>query len=76
MKHEIHIIEERCKGCGICVSACQSGVLTRTEETDSTKPAIPQIVGLEHCMGCGVCEMLCPDFAIWVTTELCEGVAR
>ena len=57
----IHIIEERCKGCGFCVEFCPREVFVlskRTEITDSSQ-----------CADCGLCALLCPDFAIYVESS-------
>lgn len=57
------IREERCKGCGICVTFCPKHVL----EVDELSKV--HAVRKEDCIGCGQCELLCPDFAIFVDKE-------
>jgi 2-oxoglutarate ferredoxin oxidoreductase subunit delta len=64
---EIHVIEDRCKGCGICIEICQAGVLERSENTNCEGHSYPVVKNAKTCLGCGMCEMLCPDFAIWIT---------
>jgi len=63
---EIHIIEERCKGCGFCIEFCPRGVLEKSEEFNTKGYHPPRVKDEEACVGCGFCEMLCPEFAIFV----------
>ncbi|MBZ5498079.1 MAG: hypothetical protein LAP85_16895 [Acidobacteriia bacterium] len=55
----IEVKKEWCKGCAICVDACQKKVLVM-------KGVYPEVVLIEECTLCGMCEVLCPDFAIAV----------
>ncbi len=55
----IEIKKEWCKSCGICVDACNRGVL-------EMKGEYPEIVIEDKCNACGMCEVMCPDFAITV----------
>ena len=58
-KHNIKIIEERCKGCEICVVYCPEDVL-------AMKDMVVAVSTLDKCTGCMRCELFCPDFAIYV----------
>lgn len=62
----VHIIEERCKGCGFCVEFCPKGVLIMSSSTNSKGYHPPEITEQIHCVNCGLCALLCPDFAIYV----------
>jgi 2-oxoglutarate ferredoxin oxidoreductase subunit delta len=73
LKAEIHVIEDRCKGCGICIEICQADVLAQSESTNSQGHPYPVVKNAAACLGCGMCEMLCPDFAIWVAVIESEG---
>lgn len=64
-KGELHIIKERCKGCGFCVEYCPKGVLALSEEFNSKGYHPPEVVKPDECVNCDLCEMLCPDFAIY-----------
>lgn len=48
------IIEERCTGCGLCLTACESGGFNAiTIEHDVAK------VDVKACDGCGLCKIMC-----------------
>ncbi len=50
-----------CKGCGLCVEFCPTGVLA-FEGNDER----PVIVAPEKCTACHWCDTHCPDLAIVV----------
>ncbi len=54
---------DRCKGCGLCLSACPQGVLKLDEDDLNTKGYHPiAYLDPEHrCTGCGLCAVICPD---------------
>jgi 2-oxoglutarate ferredoxin oxidoreductase subunit delta len=62
----VHVIEERCKGCGFCVEFCPQGRLAMSAEVNSKGYHPPEITGQGGCVNCGLCALLCPDFAIYV----------
>ena len=68
----VHVINERCKGCGFCIEFCPRGLLEISEETNSKGYHPPVVNDDIHCTNCGLCELLCPDFAIYVE----EGETR
>lgn len=63
----IHVVEERCKGCGFCVEFCPKSVLVFTQHTNANGYHPPAILDESFCVNCGLCALLCPDFAIYVT---------
>lgn len=65
----VHIIEERCKGCGFCVEFCPQGVLVMSKRTNAKGYHPPEITDESHCVNCGLCALLCPDFAIYVDDD-------
>lgn len=67
-KYEIHIIEDRCKGCGFCIEFCPEDVLFESEQYNVKGYHPPEPKNPDDCVGCRLCELLCPDFAIYVTT--------
>jgi 2-oxoglutarate ferredoxin oxidoreductase subunit delta len=60
---KIDIFKAWCKGCGICVAFCPTGVLAKDEA------GTPYVKDIEKCINCGWCEIRCPDFAITVEAE-------
>jgi 2-oxoglutarate ferredoxin oxidoreductase subunit delta len=62
----VHVIEERCKGCGYCVEFCPQGVLVMSKRTNTKGYHPPELIQDAHCVNCGLCALLCPDFAIYV----------
>jgi 2-oxoglutarate ferredoxin oxidoreductase subunit delta len=62
----VHVIEERCKGCGFCVEFCPRQLLVMSERTNSKGYHPPEVADDLHCVNCGLCALLCPDFAIYV----------
>jgi 2-oxoglutarate ferredoxin oxidoreductase subunit delta len=64
-KGEIHIIKERCKGCGFCIEFCPADVLDVGTEINSRGYHPPVVKNEEKCTCCGLCEIICPDFAIF-----------
>jgi 2-oxoglutarate ferredoxin oxidoreductase subunit delta len=65
-KGEIHVIEDRCKGCGFCIEFCPNEVLVESERFNIKGYHPPEAKKPEDCMGCKLCEYICPDFSIYV----------
>ncbi|NOQ21060.1 MAG: 4Fe-4S dicluster domain-containing protein [Candidatus Aegiribacteria sp.] len=55
----VHVFPDWCKGCGICVEFCPTGVL----EMKCQKAVVAHP---EKCVRCYLCARRCPDFAIGV----------
>ncbi len=66
---DIHILPDRCKGCGFCVEYCPRSVLSLSAGYNAKGYHPPEVVKPEGCVDCRLCEMLCPDFAIFVTLK-------
>jgi 2-oxoglutarate ferredoxin oxidoreductase subunit delta len=62
----VHVIDERCKGCAICVEFCPKDVLALAEHYNSKGYHPPRPIHPEDCVNCGLCELLCPEFAVYV----------
>jgi MinD superfamily P-loop ATPase len=63
MKETPVIDEEKCQGCGLCVSVCTCGALVLAENK-------VKIVEVENCGWCTLCEMVCPYGAISCPFEI------
>jgi len=57
---QVTIFGNWCKGCGICVAFCPTGVLALNADDH------PVITYPEKCTACHWCDTHCPDFAIVV----------
>ena len=66
---EVHIIKERCKGCGFCVTYCPVHVLELSEEFNCQGYHFPVIKNQDDCINCDFCGVICPEFAIWSTLK-------
>jgi len=69
VKGEIHVVEDRCKGCNFCVEYCPRDVLELSDRFNKKGYHPPEVVKPDACTGCKLCEMICPDFAIFVTEK-------
>ena len=71
---EVHLIKDRCKGCGFCIEFCPKGVLEPSEELNERGVHPPKVKDQDKCALCGFCTAVCPDFAIFTTEKDCwEG---
>ncbi len=66
---QVHIDEERCKGCGFCAEFCPRGVLKMSDELGSKGYETVKVVNEARCLGCGFCEAICPEFGIYLIEE-------
>ena len=60
------INSERCKGCGLCVSACPEDVLALAQGFNSQGQHYAEAVNPGACTACMHCAIICPDTAIEV----------
>ncbi len=68
----LHILRERCKGCGFCIEFCPQQVLVESDEFNSKGYHTPIVIEDTPCVSCGLCEMICPEFAIYREEEYRE----
>lgn len=61
----VYIIEDRCKGCELCVEYCPRGVLRLSHEFNVKGYHPPEVVDESLCVNCHFCEVICPEFAIF-----------
>ena len=60
---EVKVDEEKCNGCGLCVSVCRCGALLFVD-------SVIKIVETEECSYCTECEVVCPTGAIRCPYEI------
>ena len=59
--------EERCKGCGLCVTACPKGIVSLAKDKINAKGYHPAGVSeQEKCICCASFALMCPDTVITV----------
>ena len=62
---EVHILEDRCKGCGYCIEFCPKGVLEFSNRFNKKGYHPPWVTSQDDCVNCHYCEIICPEFAIY-----------
>jgi len=64
---------ERCKGCGLCVTACPKKIVGLDPDRLNGKGFHPAyVVEPEKCIACAFCATMCPDSVITVEKEIAE----
>ena len=66
---EIHIIRDRCKGCGFCVEYCPKDVLEMSGEFNAKGYHPPFVKDESKCLYCQLCQSICPEYALYVTLK-------
>ena len=65
----IKIDEARCKGCGLCTTACPKKLVVLSDTPNSLGLNMAVFSDPEKCTGCSLCAEMCPDVAICVFKE-------
>ncbi len=60
---------ERCKGCGLCISACPQKVLAFSGTLNKSGYDVVYMQAPDACVGCAFCALTCPDIALAVYRE-------
>lgn len=62
-KGHVVIDENRCKGCALCITACQQHVLVMNDSRLNGRGYHPaELVDPKgRCTGCALCAVICPD---------------
>ncbi len=72
IKGTIVVDRERCKGCGVCVSACPCDVLALSNEVNGKGYQVAMMANPDACIGCASCGIVCPDSCITVYRQKFE----
>ncbi len=62
----VRVDEERCKGCGLCVSVCPRGILELGASVNAGGYHPVRVTDQERCTSCTLCALMCPDLALEV----------
>lgn len=68
-KGKVEINTEWCKGCELCIQACNFGVLDLSDELNSKSVKFAVAKNPSKCTGCALCAMVCPEIIIKVYKE-------
>ncbi|MDD2191279.1 MAG: 4Fe-4S binding protein, partial [Bacteroidales bacterium] len=60
IKGAVVIDKERCKGCGVCVTACPNSVLALSKNVNGKGYHYSEAI-IDNCIGCTSCALVCPD---------------
>ncbi len=74
MAGRIVIDMERCKGCGLCITACPHNCIVTSQESNKNGYFPAQAKNID-CTGCGRCATICPDAVIEVYLEQADRIS-
>ncbi|MFH1577881.1 MAG: 4Fe-4S binding protein [Candidatus Omnitrophota bacterium] len=63
---KITIDRERCKGCLLCISFCQRGMIKLDNNLNRRGVKTVKFNSKNECSGCMQCALICPDCCIEV----------
>ena len=66
IKGAVVIDKERCKGCGVCITACPNSVLALSKNVNGKGYHYSEAI-IDNCIGCTSCALVCPDGVITVS---------
>ncbi|MFN4197133.1 MAG: ferredoxin family protein [Caldimicrobium sp.] len=55
------ILEDRCKGCGLCIEFCPKKVLAFSGKRNTFGYKVVSLVNPKKCTLCGICYLMCPE---------------
>lgn len=60
---------DRCKGCGLCPTACPQKIIVLSEETNQQGSPYAVCIDEDKCTACTFCAVICPDCAIEIIKQ-------
>ncbi|HRZ87602.1 MAG TPA: 4Fe-4S dicluster domain-containing protein [bacterium] len=70
VKHDkIAVDRERCKGCGLCVLACDRKILAMSKKLNKKGLHYVEWNDLTNCKSCTLCAIICPEAVIEIYKE-------
>ena len=67
---KIIIKMERCKGCGLCRTACPRECIRMSDQADLNGIRVAMLTDNPDCNACTLCAVICPDVAIEVYKKI------
>jgi len=62
---KMNVLADRCKGCGLCVTACPKKIVQINKENRNKKGYYYAVcTSQDDCISCAMCAVICPDCAI------------
>ena len=65
----VKVLEQFCKGCGLCVPVCPKDILYLADTVNRRGARAVRVREDIPCTGCGQCAAMCPDAALEVLAE-------
>ena len=62
----IVILDERCKGCDLCIPECPVDIIEPVERVNGKGYRLVGVSDMTRCIACNLCALICPDRAIEV----------
>jgi len=63
---KVTFLQDTCKGCSLCVSACPKQIINLSKEINTKGYNYAEVLEMEKCTGCASCAKMCPDCVITV----------
>jgi len=70
--YQVKILEDRCKGCQLCVNVCPKSLLKPSTRANQKGYLVIEWEDSKvgGCMGCGACYEVCPEQAIRIYAQI------
>jgi len=65
----VRVLENYCKGCGLCVPVCPKGILYIRDTVDHRGVHVVAVRDDIECIACLQCTTMCPDAALEVVED-------
>lgn len=72
IKGHVVVDEARCKGCGVCVTACPCDVLALSAKVNGKGYNYVEMANPNSCTGCASCGIICPDSCLVIYRQKIE----
>ena len=63
---QVKFLEERCKGCGLCMTVCPKHLITISERINRSGYTVAEVRDMTDCTACALCAEMRPDVVISV----------